>query len=115
MFGWLRWARERREIREEMQFHVDMAAAKNEAAGMSPAAARRAALVSFGGMDGWQEAGRDEMPGTRLEDLWRDLRFGARSLRARPLFAVSAILTLGFAIAASVTAFAFANALFLRP
>lgn len=56
-------------------------------------------------------------PRTRViaDDLWRDLRFAARSLRARPLFAASAVLTLAFAIAASVTAFAFANALFLRP
>lgn len=115
MFGFRRWTRERREIREEMQFHVDMAAAKKAAAGMSPGDAQRAALVAFGGLDGWQEAGRDELPGARLEDLWRDLRFGARSLSARPLFAISAILTLGFAIAASVTAFDFANALFLRP
>jgi predicted permease len=115
MFEFLRWARERREIREEMQFHVDMAAAKNAAAGMAPDDARRAALVAFGGIDGWQEAGRDEIPGARLEDVWRDLRFAARSLRARPLFSISAILTLAFAIAASVTAFDFANALFLRP
>jgi putative ABC transport system permease protein len=115
MFRFLRWSRERREIREELEFHVDMAAAKNEAAGMPPDDARRAALLSLGGMDGWQEAGRDELPGARLEDLWRDLRFAARSLSARPLFAVSATLTLGLAIAASVTAFAFANALFLRP
>ena len=115
MFGFLRGGRERREIREELQFHVDMATAKNVAAGMSPDDARRAALVAFGGLDGWQEAGRDEIPGTRLEDFWRDLRFAARSLRARPLFATSAILTLSLAVAASVTAFDFANALFLRP
>lgn len=115
MLRFLRGVRERREICEELQFHVDMQTAKHLAAGMSPEDARRAARLAFGGVDNWREAGRDEIPGTALEDLWRDMRFAARSLRARPLFASSAILTLGLAIAASVTAFGFANALFLRP
>ncbi len=45
----------------------------------------------------------------------QDVRYAARTLRAHPSFAVAAIATLGLAIAAAVTAFSFADAIFLRP
>ena len=47
--------------------------------------------------------------------LGRDLKHAARTLLKSPLFALIAVLVLGLALAANLTAFTWVNALFLRP
>jgi len=47
--------------------------------------------------------------------LGRDLKHAARTLLKSPLFAFVAVLVLGLAIAANLTAFTWVNALFLKP
>jgi putative ABC transport system permease protein len=47
--------------------------------------------------------------------LGRDLKHATRTLLKSPLFALIAVLVLGLAIAANLTAFTWVNALFLRP
>src|SRR5262245_30418290 len=47
--------------------------------------------------------------------LGRDLKHATRSLAKSPLFALVAVLVLGLALAANLTAFMWVNALFLRP
>ena len=47
--------------------------------------------------------------------LGRDLKHALRTLSKSPLFALIAVLVLGLAIAANLTAFTWVNALFLRP
>ena len=47
------------ELSEELQFHLEREAAKNEAAGMSKEEARRVALVEFGGPEQVKEECRD--------------------------------------------------------
>ena len=64
-----------REMDEEMRFHVEMETQKNVRAGMTARDARRAALLSFGGIDRHQESMRDGRGTRLLEDVVRDTRY----------------------------------------
>ena len=94
-----------RESAEELQFHVEMAAARLEQSGVPPVEARRRALASLGGVAATQEAVRDER-GTRLfEDLKQDARHAFRQLLRSPAFTLVAILTLALGMGATTAIF----------
>src|SRR5690242_20356353 len=87
------------ELDEEIRFHIENATARNIARGMSPADARQAALVAFGGTTQTAESARDEQRSALLDDFLRDLRYGASALRRNPGFAATAIATIALALA----------------
>ncbi len=103
------------EMHEEMQFHLEQEAGALEADGMPAAEARRQAALRFGGLPRHEEAGRDARGITWFRDFSADLRYGVRSLRRTPVFAVTAVLTLGFGIAACATIFSLADVYLFRP
>src|SRR5690606_8832144 len=103
-------------LQDELRFHLEQQTAKNLRAGMSPDAARRRALVSFGGgLERTREQVRDEFRVALLEDVGRDLRYAARSLGRAPAFAIVAILTLGMGIGATTTVFSVVKGVLLDP
>ncbi len=104
-----------REIAAELQSHVDLRTDDNIASGMSPADARREALIRFGNPTSTRERVAASDAHLTLEDFLRDLRYAARQLRRSPGFAMTAIITLAVGIGANVVVFGVLNALLLRP
>jgi len=50
-----------------------------------------------------------------LSTLWNDIRYGARTVRARPTFATVVVLTLALGIGANVAIYSLAEQILLRP
>lgn len=103
------------EMEEELRDHLARDEAKLVAEGTPPAEARRIARARFGALDAAREGVRDERGARWLPDSWRDLRLAGRALRKRPLYTVTACLTLGLGIAAATAVYSLVSMLLLRP
>ncbi|NOT61174.1 MAG: permease, partial [Acidobacteria bacterium] len=104
-----------REMNAEMQFHLECATEENLKRGMTQDEARRAARLSFGGVEQVKEQYRDVSRWRWLESFWRDVKFGTHSLRRAPGFTLVAVLTLALGIGATTTIFSVVYAVLLRP
>ncbi len=108
-------ARAERELDEEVRSYLDLLIDEKRAAGLSPAAARRAALLELRGAEQVKEAVRDARASAVLDGLVRDVRHAARGLRRQPALAATALLTLAVAIGGATGVFSVVDAVLLRP
>src|SRR5208337_2763715 len=103
------------DLEAEMASHLELAIEENLRSSMSPAEARRQALIQFGGTQQAKELHRDARGLPWYDDLLRDLRYSLRMLARDPGFAIVVILTLALGVGVNTAFFSVANFIVLRP
>jgi predicted permease len=104
-----------RDLDEELQYHLDREIEDLVASGMSPKAARPAALRSISGLEQHKEECRDMRRMNLIDNLRQDLGFALRQLRKNPGFTCTAIFVLALGICASLAIFSFVDAALIKP
>lgn len=104
-----------REMREEMQLHLDRATERLIARGLSADVARLQARREFGNLGWLQEEARDARGVRWAEELEQDFRIALRRLRHAPGLATAIVLTVGLGLGAAAAIFTAAEAAFIKP
>ena len=111
------------EVDSEFDFHLEMRVRELMDRGLSPEAARQAALARFGNIARVRETCRaigrrrdQEMRRTEyLAELSQDVTFACRQLLRNPGFATVAVVTLALGIGATAAIFSAVHSVVLRP
>lgn len=103
-----------KELDSEIRFHVESAIQEKIAAGLSPEAARREALLEFGGAEQIKEDCRYAHRLAIAEGTLANLKCAARFMRRSPGFSATVILTLALGIGANSAVFSAIDAILLR-
>jgi predicted permease len=106
---------EKKRLNDELQFHLEQQVAENVGRGMQPQEARFAALRMFGNPALLQEETSSTWSWNWLEGVWRDLRYGTRTLLRAPGFSLTAILVMALGIGATTSLFTIVRSVLLRP
>jgi len=113
--SYFRSRRGEEELDDEIAMHLRMHMEDNLRKGMTPEQARREALMKLGGVEQTKESYRERRGLPFLENVFRDLRFGLRTLRKNPGFTFVVIFTLALGIGANTAIFSVMESQLWRP
>ena len=103
------------DIEEEIRSHLEMRTEDNQASGMSPEDARRAARLRFGNPQRFVEKTHAADAMLKFDELGRDLKYAMRQMRKNPVPTAIMVITLALGIGANNAMFSFSDAILLRP
>src|SRR5574339_378985 len=109
------------QVDEELAAHLELLVRRLEHEGLTPEAAREAALRRFGDFSSVRDACRtlahDDEVRMNRRDFWQELQqdaaYGARTLWRAPLYTTIGVLTLAIGIGASTAIFSVVHAVLL--
>jgi predicted permease len=113
--GLFRTRRSEDDFAAELESHVALHTDDGIRAGLSPAQARRQALVRLGGAEQIRQAHRERGTFPGIESLLRDLAYGLRTLLKHRGATGIAVLSIGLGIGANATIFSMVSRFVLRP
>ena len=103
-----------RDFDEELSSHIELATEEHLRQGMSPAEARRRALIALGGIESSRQLQREARSLAWIEGLVYDLRHAVRGLLRDRSFTVTAIIILALAIGLNAAVFSVMNTILFR-
>jgi putative ABC transport system permease protein len=102
-------------VDRELADHIERMVTANIARGMTPAEARRHALIEFGGRDQVRQQVREVHLSALAESLRFHMRAALRFIVKAPGFSLAVVLTLALGIGANTAVFSAIDAIVLRP
>lgn len=104
-----------RELEEEFAFHLEMETRNNLRAGMTPEAARRQAMLAFGGRERFREEVRDARWFAPVIALTPDVKLALRMLAKHPALTVIGALGMAVCVAIATAFFSFMSFYYSAP
>src|SRR5215470_13161250 len=102
------------DLDEELRCHLAIERQNRIALGESAEEPQKAALRDFGNVLIVKEVTREMWGWGWVENVWQDLRHGARLLRLNPVFTIVVVSSLALGIGANTTIFQLLDAVRLR-